>query len=645
MKLRPLSIPAVRRLPAACLLLYSLFVFCHFAFVIPAKPYGDAFEYDCMAESLLRHGSPELRDSDIAAAQEKLRTQSGIREFTNPRIGYFKGNDGKYYSYHFWLYSLLAAPAKAAIGAIGGDELRAFGVTNALLYIAMLWVVFLRGPEGKKLLLTALMLFSPMVPYITWPHPEVFCAALAAMALAFYLRGNLARAAFFSALASCQNPPIAFFTLCAACAALHGAWRQWKTAKSIPFGRLALVALGCLPVFFAPIFYWVRFSTFNLIAKVGAADFSLITYHKLHSYFFDINQGAVLYSGLLLFVFLFGLAKNIVRRRWRHFELAACVFVMAVLSLPAPNWNCGLSVAIRYFAWCYPFLAFYVACAVEFRRPRLWHALLAGNMALLFFVNNAFAGKMNNLHHTNLAEKVLTYCPFLYNPEHDIFAERVTHAEGRPSYPVAFVSRDGRVTKILTTKGGWERLAQDGNYLVRDPAFYSNQFAKFTREGVPRYIDIPHGQIAWAPTLELHGRLDFASLDKDLPGLSLRSPSGRWTTQKRLSLGLLLDAPPPPSAPLVLRFDVEPHLAPSQPRQTVDISAGDRPLASWTFTLGQPAPDTTLRIPRDRLEADGTRLLLRFRISDPHSPKDLGIGPDTQKLGIAFNSIERLPSP
>ena len=636
--------PRLSRLPAVALLLYSLFVFCHFAFVRPAKPYGDAFEYNYMAESLLRHGSPELRESDIAAAQEKLAAQSGIREFTNPRIGYFKGNDGKYYSYHFWLYSLLAAPAKAAIGALGGDELRAFGVTNALLYIAMLWVVFLRGPEGKKLLLTALMLFSPMVPYITWPHPEVFCAALVDMALVFYMRKNLATAAFFSALASCQNPPIAFFTLCVACAALHGAWRQWKTGQTVPFGRLSLVTVCCLPVFLAPAFYWVRFSTFNLIAKVGAADFSLITFHKLFSYFFDINQGAVLYSGLILFVFLFGLARNLLRRDFRHLELAACVFVLAILSLPAPNWNCGLSVAIRYFAWCYPFLAFYVAFAIDFRRLRLWHTLLVANMAILFFVNNAFAGKMNNLHHTNLAEKILTYAPYLYNPEHDIFAERVTHAEGRPSYPVAFVSRDGRVTKILTTKGGWERLAQDENYSIRDPAFYSNQLARFTREGVPRYIDILHGQITWAPTLKLRDQLYFDSLHKDIPGLNKPAPQGRWTTHKRVTFALLLeDLPPAPAdSTLSLRFGVQPFFIDSDHPQTVEVRANDRPIATWIFQYGQPAPDTTLRIPRSLL-VDGNRITFCFHVANPQSPLALGLGDDPQKLGIAFQTIELLP--
>lgn len=627
-------------------MLYSIFVFCRFAFFEPPRPYGDGLEYNYVAESLLRHGTPEVLDADIEAAQAKLAAQSGIRDFPPPRTGLFMTDDGHRYSYHFWLYPLLATPAKAVLAALHGEAFKAFGIMNALLYIAMLWVVYLFSPNVKRLPATALALFSPTVPYIVWPHPETYSAALATIAIVFHLRKAPARAALFSSLASCQNPPIAFFTLCVGLGALRDAadrFRKTRTpAAALPLLRTALCSL---PVLAAPLFYYRHFGTFNLIHKVGAADFSLISLHKLHSYFFDINQGAVLYSGLLLFVFLFGLARNLLHRDFRHLDLALSVLVLAILSLPAPNWNCGLSVAIRYFAWCYPFLAFYVLYAVPFRRPRLWHALLAANMALLFFVNNAFAGKMNNLHHTNLAEKILAYCPYLYNPEHDIFAERVTHAEGRPSYPVAFVSRDGRVTKILSTKGGWERLAQDGNYFVRDPAFYADQLAKFTREGVPRYIDILHGQITWAPTLELHGRLDFGTIEKDIPGLSRRSPSGRWTTQKRLSLGLLLDAPPPPPAPLVLRFDVEPHLAPSHPRQTVDISAGDCPLATWTFTLGQPAPDTTLRIPRNLLEADGTRLLLRFRISDPHSPRDLGIGPDTKKLGIAFNSIERLPSP
>lgn len=635
---------AFRRLPAAALLLYSLFVFWHFAFVPSVGLWGDALEYNYMAESLLRHLSPELRESDIASAQEKLAEQSGLRPAVNPRRGFFESNGGQYYSFHFWLYPLFCLPAKAATGALHGNELKAFGITNALLYIAMLWTVFLASPRGKKVLLTGLMLFSPMVPYIAWPHPEVFSASLVAMALVFYLRGKLAPAALLSALASCQNPPIAFFTFCVACSALCDAARGWRATRTIPFARLVPVAFCCLPVFFAPVFYQVHFSTFNLIHKVGAANFSLIGFHKFLSYFFDLNQGAVLYSGLLLFVFFYGLARNLLRGRRRHLELAASVFVLAILSLPAPNWNCGLSVAIRYFSWTHPFVAFYVAYAVDFGKRKLWEILLLANAALLFFVNNGFEGNVDYLEHTKLASKVLTYCPYLYNPEPDIFCERITHTDGRSRFPAAFVSRKGKVTKILADKAGWERIARDENYFIRDPAFYSNQLAKFTREDSLRYINVLHGQIDWAVTLELHGKFSFASPSKEIPGLACKTPDGRWTTQKRVAFGLLLDGLPPSASPLALHFDVEPLLAPNHPRQEVDISVNDRSFATWTFDLGQPAPDTTLRIPRGLLD-DGKRMILRFHVAEPRSPAALGLGDDSRKLGICLKSIELLDDP
>ncbi len=618
-----------------------MFVFCRFAFFEPPRPYGDGLEYNYVAESLFRHGTPEVLDADIAAAQAGLAAQSGIRDFPDPRTGLFKTGSGHRYSYHFWLYPLLATPAKAVLAALHGEEFKAFGIVNALLYIAMLWVVYLFSPKEKRLAATALSLFSPMVPYIVWPSPEAYSAALATIAIVFHLRRNPARAALFSALASCQNPPIAFFTLCVGLGALRDAAVRWRRTRR-PSALLPLLrtALCSLPVLAAPLFYYRHFGTFNLIHKVGAADFSLITFHKLLSYFFDINQGAVLYSGLLLFVFLFGFARNLLRLDFRHLDLALSVFALAILSLPAPNWNCGLSVAIRYFAWCYPFLAFYVLCAVPFRRPRLGHAILAANMALLFVVNNAFAGKMNNLHHTNLAEKILTHAPWLYNPEPDIFAERIAHAEGRPSYPVAYISRNGRLTKILTTQDGWLRLAADPDFHIADPGFHARQLAKFTPKHPLRYINITRGRITWAPTLVLRDRIDFATLCKDIPGLGKTAPRGRWTTHKRVTFALRLDGTPSGSDP-ALRFDVTPHLSPSHPDQTVEIRANDHPLPPWTFRDGHPAPDTTLRIPRTLL-ADGALLILNFRIADPHSPRDLGLGSDTQKLGIAINTIELL---
>lgn len=172
-------------LPAVGLLLYSLFVFCRFAFFQPSRHYGDGFEYNYVVESFLRHGTPELRDADIASAQAKLASQSGIRYFPKSRAGFFKDAAGRYYCYHFWLYPLLAAPAKAVLAALHGDEFKAFGIVNSLLYIAMLWGVYLFTPREKRLPATALTLFSPMVPYIIWPHPEVFSAAFVTIAIVF----------------------------------------------------------------------------------------------------------------------------------------------------------------------------------------------------------------------------------------------------------------------------------------------------------------------------------------------------------------------------------------------------------------------------------------------------------------------------
>src|SRR5512143_2955590 len=81
---------------------------------------GDGVEYYSMLESLFRHAWPDQRPGDV----EHLRHVLGAHGYTfeHPHDGFFVAPDGRWYSYHFWLYPLACVPAKAVLHALGADE-------------------------------------------------------------------------------------------------------------------------------------------------------------------------------------------------------------------------------------------------------------------------------------------------------------------------------------------------------------------------------------------------------------------------------------------------------------------------------------------------------------------------------------------
>src|SRR5262245_26449958 len=197
----------------------------------------NAGEYGLMAESLYGHLSPDLRPRDVqAAARHDRRLGAGLN-YAAAFLGYFPDAKGTWYCYHFWGYPALVLPAKLAVQAVGLNGLRAFAMANAvLLLLALRAVLFARRPDRAdadrldlpdadrldrpdadrldrldRLLLFALVLFSPALPFLRWPHPELATFALVVLALAALYAGRLRVAVLCAALGAMQNPPLVFF--------------------------------------------------------------------------------------------------------------------------------------------------------------------------------------------------------------------------------------------------------------------------------------------------------------------------------------------------------------------------------------------------------------------------------------------------
>lgn len=633
---------ATKKIFTFALFIYSLSVFVFMAFITKPIIEGDGFEYVYMAESFVQHKTPDLQENDIKIAQKHLSEQNPhISIRPNAYSGYYEGNNGKYYCYHFWLYSLIVSPVQKILHALHLNELKSFVITNTFLYLLMLWFIYLYGREKKRLILTVLMAASPLIPYIIWPHTEVFSAALVTVALVCYYNKNIQPAILFSAIAACQNPPIGFLTIYFGCVYLYNVFQKYRREYCIDLRDFIIAGLCGLPLIFSPLFYYIYFSTFNLIQKAGAARFDEISFHKFFSYFFDLNQGAIVYSGLLMVVFLWCLIRNIWLRNFKNFELVVCLILMTVLSLTTPVWNCGMSVVLRYFVWMYPLIVFYVAYSINFDNNKCLGFLLFVNMLALCVAYNGFSGKDDHVWHKYVPQFILSNYPGLYNPEHQIFAIRTTHCDVY-DYPIVFKDNDGHIKKILTDLNGWQGLIESDKYTVEDYKFYHKKMAKLQQNPQKAlYINVTKDEIVTKVLpLEMEKKLLFGSVNEDIVGLAGREDWGRWSNDKEVKFRLKSDyfKNTSESPYVVLKFDVRPFIAERHPVLTVEVYANGHSVSLWKFEYGKPMPITNLYIPKDLINEDEADFI--FKIDNPKSPVSLGISDDSRALGIGFISLE-----
>jgi len=233
------------------------------ALALPPRPFGDAPEYLLMAESWAAHGSPELRPGDVDALR-RAAAAAGVAVDPDDALGnYFEGRDGRFYCYHFGFYPLLTLPARLALRAVGGDVLRAGPLTNAFALGGALAAVLLLAPAGAgaRRAFAALLLSSPVLGFLLWPHPEVLSFAMATLALVAGSRGASGVATLCAAVASIQNPPLALL-------AVFEALRPTlaRTAGPQSRARVWALILAAGLALVSPLFFLAQFSTPNLAA-------------------------------------------------------------------------------------------------------------------------------------------------------------------------------------------------------------------------------------------------------------------------------------------------------------------------------------------------------------------------------------------
>lgn len=466
---------------------------------------GDAVEYSLQTIALVRHGSPDIRLDDIAEAKRLVPSRVGVYQIIEDDIvarkptlyaAFTRGGDGRVYAVHFFGYALLTALPFKLLQGLGVDPFKAYQVVNlGMLFVLGLSLFRLFGSTPKALLALGLFMLCGGAQYWDWGSPECLSAAALLAALILYCTGAPLRAGLLAGLAALQNPTIVVFfgfaPLLRLC--LHypaGGGLRPCLAELLRPRQLLGLALGLAVFALPPLYNLWQFGVPNIIVKLFS-DPTLINPTRLHSFYFDLNQGMLIgIPGVWAALLLFGWrGRPAAERRRNAVLLGLCVLFSLALSLPALavlNWNSGATGVMRYAFWG----------GAAFLFPLLWRLrdhprwpllpLLAVGLTQALFTYSA--SRYSYLELSPLSRWVMQRAPGLVNPEPEIFAERNGHNDGNVRTDQVYgLSVAGPSNKLLYNLANGDidtLLCGEGNSLAAD-----NHTADTMRQW--RYINGP----------------------------------------------------------------------------------------------------------------------------------------------------------
>jgi hypothetical protein len=446
----------------------------------PARPRGDSGEYVLMATAFAHHLTPDIREADVRSVERDepdlarlMRvTRTGMATEQPVLLGSIhRAPSGDYYSFHFWLYSLLAAPFIWPMKLAGASPVHALALVNAAAVLVAAWYTLRRFRAATGGTFAAAFLVSGTTYYLPWTGPEALTASAVLIGSLAAMQGRVGSALLATGVAAAQNPGAVALAIM-----VLGWWvllKRRPTSALIPGAaasqldrRNVIFALaGACLALSSPVFFLTVFGEPSLIAKY-TADRSLVTGARAFSLFLDLNQGMIVGVPGVLIGLLSTVAATVSRGTPKDRSTVAIGFVVActsvalmlVPSLATHNWNSGCAVFMRYAYWsAMPLLAtlFGIANCSE-GRAGAFLAVGAFLVQLLVVVLNGVTGdRVWYTRHSGIARFVMHHAPGLYNPEPEIFLERTLRRESSPkAEPVIAWPNKGSPKKLLVLHSG-----------------------------------------------------------------------------------------------------------------------------------------------------------------------------------------------
>ena len=348
--------------------------------------YGDGLEYIIQTQSLVFDQSLKINPDErrkywnqtnpfsrnLGAIKNKNYKLSQDAQVGGGFGGLYPDKNGDFRYYHFWTYSLLAAPIYLLLHIFSANEYYAFKILNVIALLIPFLLVFMRKKTCGSLALFGLLIISPLIAYTDWQHPELLLFAL--VFCSFYLTKSKRFAALGPVLlgiAASQNVPI--LLLFPAQAFL---WvRQSNTKLS---NMLVSYVIGALLGMSSIVYYYIHFGTPSLISAIGQASLEFASIDRVMSLVSGPMLGAfwTMPACFLFLLFCFGHSRNT-----EILLSITCIFAAAWLCSSTVNLNSGHVGVSRYMIWLLAPLIYFV-CDTKYSKT----VLVATSAICLLFV-------------------------------------------------------------------------------------------------------------------------------------------------------------------------------------------------------------------------------------------------------------------
>ena len=407
-------------------------------------PAGDIADYYGTTETILRHGSLDLRASDI----ERLSVVLHPGYFSNPGY-YIPGTDGNRYPFHFIAYPLLLVPVRIILELAHISPLHVFGVMNLLIFVGMLLFLLKRFTNSvpRKELLVLLALTSPLLFFINWPGPDILVMSLVLAGLCYWLSEIPFTAAVIFSFASWHSQPVAALSVATLA---YGFLNNKYLHHKISFKNKIIWALGVLIVLVLP--YAYNLSMFGTVSpwltetdqwtRLYGFGLQNLSVQKLFEQFFDLNIGVFWYAPLLVLLGIGSLMQKMKTAIGAWVGGSLLVTLFAFQTNPAWHYGTAGFGPTRHALILIPFLiaALSLWGSTKPRFGALIGVVIVTQLYVLSINNYIFPLFTNTLFHSPLAAFVLDRWPSWYNPTPEIFTDRTNHDD--PDHPETAIYRD-----------------------------------------------------------------------------------------------------------------------------------------------------------------------------------------------------------
>jgi hypothetical protein len=449
---------------------------------------GDGFEYVLMTESFYNHYSPDLQKTDIESFKlNVLKFNSKWDEFPKSEYlnnalwfdlndknipfkydlnGFFHAKNNKYYSYHFFTYSLLCVPAKAVCMFFNYPTLYAFPLTNAVFVCIVIILLLFYFTQNKYVNIAAAICFSfgSNYWYLGWEHTEIFTTSLVAISLILFFRKRWLLSLLFVALATSQNQPLLLLSVAMGLLI----WREYHFKLEYLWRLLVIGLVAIVP----SIFYYYHYETTNLIKDSGKyLDSNYITLNRVFGFYFDLNQGMLLAIPLVLIIYISLMLHKIVRSiklKQIDFDLVFPLVMLIITFIIASmmSWNPAQAIVHRYTTWMGAILFIHCFYLIANINSKVLILILSFLTVILQTVTCFYFQKINTVdfeqcYHNPIAKLVLKKYPNYYNPDPVIFQIRTAHNYNELPVYVYFDS-DKNIKKVMVKKTSIDSLKAYG---------------------------------------------------------------------------------------------------------------------------------------------------------------------------------------